>query len=267
MKVTQIRNATVLLEWGGVRLVVDPMLAPQGALPALKYFGGGRRNPVVDLPPNAAELLDGATHALITHCQRGHFDHLDRAGKRWLRERQLPVLCMPGDAEYLRSRGLEVQVLNAQGSTPWQGGTIDPVPCLHGRGWIGRLMAHGHGHVLRMPGEPSVYIAGDTVLTETVIDAVRRFQPDLSILPAGGAAMDLGSELIMDADEALRLAAVGKGMFLMNHLEALDHCPTRRADLLAEARRRGLGHRVLVPQDGEEIVVGSDAANALRAVA
>ena len=262
MKVIQIRNATVLLEWGAVRLLVDPMLAPQGALPALKYFGGGRRNPVVELPPNAGALLDGVTHALITHCQRGHFDHLDRAGKRWLRERQVPVLCMPGDANYLRERGLKVEVLN-EGRTRWQGGTIDTVPCLHGRGWIGRLMAHGHGYVLRMPGEPSVYIAGDTVLTDEVSDAVRRFEPELSIVPAGGAAMDLGGELIMDADQALRLATVGHGLFLMNHLEALDHCPTRRADLLAEARRRGLGHRVLVPQDGEETVLENAAASAL----
>lgn len=255
MKITQIRNATVLIEAAGLRLLVDPMLAPQGALPSLKYLGGARRrNPIVELPEGTDALLAGVTHVLITHCQRGHFDHLDRAGKRWLRERQLPVLCMPCDATHLRERGLNVQALNDGGPTPFVGGRITPVPCLHGRGWVGRLMAHGHGYVIELPGEPSVYVAGDTVLTDTVIAAVRTLDPAVSIVPAGGAAMDLGSELIMDADQALQLAAAGRGVFVMNHLEALDHCPTRRADLRAEARRRGLAERVRVPEDGETAV-------------
>jgi L-ascorbate metabolism protein UlaG (beta-lactamase superfamily) len=256
VKITQIRNATVLIEAAGHRVLVDPMLAPQGALPSLKYLGGERRrNPIVDLPFGSEALLAGATHALITHCQRGHFDHLDRLGKRWLRERQLPVLCMPHDAPYLSERGLAVQVLNADGPTDVLGGRITPVRCVHGRGWIGRLMAHGYGYVVDWPGEPSVYIAGDTVLTDDVLDTVRRLGGDsVSVLPAGGAAMDLGGELIMDADQALRAAAAGGGRFVMNHLEALDHCPTRRQELRAEACRRGLEGRVQVPEDGATLV-------------
>ena len=266
MKITQIRNATVLIEAAGHRVLVDPMLAPQGALPSLKYLGGQRRrNPLVELPEGADALLASATHALVTHCQKGHFDHLDRAGKRWLRERQLPVLCMPDDAAYLRQRGLNVQVLNGEGASAVLGGQVTPVPCLHGRGWIGRLMAHGHGYVIEWPGEPALYVAGDTVLTDEVLGTVRRLGPEsVSVLPAGGAAMDLGSELIMDADQALRAVAAGRGRFLLNHLEALDHCPTRRDELRAEACRRGLAGRVRVPADGESITfdVGGQLAAA-----
>jgi L-ascorbate metabolism protein UlaG (beta-lactamase superfamily) len=265
MKITQIRNATVLVEAAGHRVLVDPMLAPQGALPSLKYLGGQRRrNPLVDLPDGTDALLASATHALITHCQKGHFDHLDRAGKRWLRERQLPVLCMPDDAAYLRERGLNVQVLNVEGPTGVLGASILPVPCLHGRGWIGKLMAHGHGYVIEWPGEPALYLAGDTVLTDEVLGTVRRLGAEsVSVLPAGGAAMDLGSELIMDADQALRTVAAGRGRFVLNHLEALDHCPTRRADLGAEVRRRGLEGRVGVPEDGEALVFEAEATVAV----
>ena len=267
MKITQIRNATILIEAAGHRVLVDPMLAPRGALPALKYLGGERRrNPIVDLPIGSDALLASATHALITHCQKGHFDHLDRLGKRWLRARGIPVLCMPDDAPYLSERGLAVQALNADGPTDALGARITPVRCLHGRGWIGKLMAHGHGYVIDWPGEPSVYVAGDTVLTDEVLQTVRRLDSDaVTVLPAGGAAMDLGSELIMDADQALRTAAAGNGRFVMNHLEALDHCPTRRRDLLAEAGRRGLQARVLVPEDGATLVFARAArVSALR---
>ena len=95
MLITQLRNATVL--------------APRGSLPALRYLGTRRqRNPLVDLPAETDAALQRVTHALITHCQRGHFDHLDRAGKQFLREHRIPVFCMPHDAAYLAQRGLKV---------------------------------------------------------------------------------------------------------------------------------------------------------------
>jgi len=254
MKITQLRNATVIVSYAEHRVLVDPMLASQGALPSLKWLTGQRRrNPLVDLPAEAPALLDTVTHALITHCRKGHFDHLDRAGKRWLRERRIPVLCMPEDAAYLEARGLHVQVLEPRGPTPFGRGSITPIPCLHGEGWIGRLMVHGHGYFIQQPDEPSLYIAGDTVLTDDVIRCVTERRPDVSIVPAGGAVMDLGSELIMDAEQVLALAAHGQGLFIANHLEALDHCPTSRADLAAQARQRRLDTRLLIPRDGETL--------------
>lgn len=270
MKITQLRNATVLVDIGPHTLLVDPMLAPAGALPTLKWLTAGRRrNPLVELPPGTPEALGRVTHALITHCQRGHFDHLDRAGKRWLREHRVPVLCMPGDAEHLRARGLDARPLQAEGPSGVDGLRITPVPCLHGDGWVGRLMAHGHGYVIEHAGEPSLYIAGDTVLTDTVRRCVTGLRPDVCVVPAGGAAFDLGGEIIMDGTQALDLAELGAGVFVANHLEALDHCPTTRAGLRRAARERGLDHRVRVPEDGEVMVFSacspSQATNAAQA--
>lgn len=68
MKITQLRNATVVLEIGAYRILVDPMLAPKDALPPLKFLGQRQRNPLVDLPVVADALLESVTHCLITHC-------------------------------------------------------------------------------------------------------------------------------------------------------------------------------------------------------
>ena len=87
MKIQQLRNATIIVEFAQHRVLVDPMLAPQGALPPLRLFGARQRNPLVELPSGTRDELESVTHCLITHCQKGHFDHLDRAGTRWLRER------------------------------------------------------------------------------------------------------------------------------------------------------------------------------------
>ena len=139
MKITQIRNATVLLEFESNRksigLLVDPMLSRHGAMPAFKYFGGSvRRNPTVDLPYNASELLQRVTHGLITHCQRGHVDHLDRPGSRFLRDRNIPVFCMPRDSSYLAARGITIQPLSGEQTQPFFQGEITPIQCVHGRG-------------------------------------------------------------------------------------------------------------------------------------
>ena len=257
MLITQLRNATVLLEFQHagrpVGLLVDPMLAPRGSLPALRYLGTRRqRNPLVDLPTEADAALQRVTHALITHCQRGHFDHLDRAGKRFLRERQIPVFCMPHDAAYLAQRGLQVLPLVGEDRQPFAlGGQVTPVACTHGRGWVARFMEHGHGYLLELPGEPSVYLAGDTVLTPPVRDCLQRLQPDVAVLPAGGARFDLGTDILMDAAEVAQAAALTNGAVVVNHLEALDHCPTTRAQVRALAQHGGWAHRLWVPEDGE----------------
>jgi L-ascorbate metabolism protein UlaG (beta-lactamase superfamily) len=258
MHITHLRNATVLLEFESegraIGLLVDPMLAPRGTLPALRYLGTSphQRNPIVELPADAEAALERVTHALITHCQRGHFDHLDRAGKRFLRERQIPVFCMPRDAGYLAQRGLQVRPLGGEGRQPWAlGGHITPVACVHGHGWVGRLMEHGHGYLIELPGEPSVYLAGDTVLTATVQDCLQRLQPDVAVLPAGGAQFDMGGEILMDADDMAQAALLTPGELVVNHLEALDHCPTSRASVHKLARDGGWSHRLWVPEDGE----------------
>lgn len=260
MHITHLRNATVLLEFTGaqghpVGLLVDPMLAPRGSLPALRYLGVGRqRNPIVELPEGADAALQRVTHALITHCQRGHFDHLDRAGKRFLRERQIPVICMPRDADHLARRGLQVLPLSGPVRQPLPllaEGYITPIPCLHGRGWVGRWMEHGHGYLLELPGEPSVYLAGDTVLTPTVRDCLVRWQPDVAVLPAGGARFDLGAEILMDAADMAEAAQLTRGALVVNHLEALDHCPTPRASVRSLAQQGGWAARLWVPEDGE----------------
>lgn len=256
MQITHLRNATLLLEFPSLTLLIDPMLAPAGSLPTLKYLGQPRRrNPLVPLPPDSEALLARATHALITHCQRGHFDHLDRAGKRWLRERQLPVLCMPDDAAYLTQRGLCVQPLQGSGRQPFLGGLrgfITPIPCTHGHGLVGRLMAHGHGYLIEMPGEPSVYVAGDTVDCAALRDCLGRLRPDIAVLPAGGARFDLGGDIILSTADVAALAREYRGLQVVaNHLEALDHCPGRRATLRELSVTEGWQERLWVPEDGE----------------
>lgn len=255
MKITQLRNATAVIEVGPYRILVDPMLAPKGVLPPLKLLGQRERNPVVDLPPLTDAVLESVTHCLITHCQKGHFDHLDRAGKQWLRNRQIPVICTPHDADHLRQRGLNVHPLaeNHHEPQPFLGGRIRTVPCTHGRGVVGLLMEHGVGYFIEMPGEPSLYVSGDTILTHAVRHFILRHQPQIALVPAGGARFDIGQEIIMGVDDVIEFTRSFNGLTVANHLEALSHCPVQRVELGAAAARAGIGGRLCIPADGETL--------------
>jgi L-ascorbate metabolism protein UlaG (beta-lactamase superfamily) len=258
MKITQLRNATVVIELGPYRILVDPMLAPKDALPPLRFLGERQRNPIVALPDIADAILDTVTHCLITHCQKGHFDHLDRSAKQWLRTSRIPVICTPHDTEYLRQRGLNVAPLREGHEEEAQaqaflGGQIRTVPCTHGRGMVGVFMEHGVGYFIEMPGEPSLYLSGDTILTPAVRRFVETHQPDVCLVPAGGARFDVGHEIIMGTDDVIAFTQAAKGTVVANPLEALSHCPVKRTDLCRAAAEAGMKNRLRVPQDGETL--------------
>lgn len=258
MKIQQIRNATIILELDDKRILVDPMLAGKGTLPSLRLFSSRQRNPTVELPASAEQALDSVTHCLITHCQKGHFDHLDRAAIKWLVSRNIPVICTPHDAAYLARRKLNVQPLAEGHSDPvaFLGGRIRTVRCTHGGGLVGRMMEHGVGYLIEYPGEPSIYLAGDTVLTKTVREFVIQHQPQVSVIPAGGARFDVGGDIIMGLADVLEFATLSEGTVVANHLEAINHCPVTRQELRQAAIETGVAHRLLIPADGQRLAIG-----------
>jgi L-ascorbate metabolism protein UlaG (beta-lactamase superfamily) len=112
-------------------------------------------------------------------------------------------------------------------------------------------------YFIEMPGEPSLYLSGDTILTQEVLDFLAQHQPDVSVVPAGGARFDLGHEIIMGSGEVLQFARATPGSVVANHLEALSHCPVQRAALRDQVLEAGLAGRVVVPADGQELTYAS----------
>ncbi|WP_428268165.1 MBL fold metallo-hydrolase [Haliangium sp.] len=249
MKIHHLRNATALLHVGEHCLLIDPMLAEPDTLPGFKLFGRGRRaNPLVPLPPNAFTAMERATGVVVTH---EHPDHLDASGIEWIKARGLPVWTNGVDAPGLRSKGLDVHEL-CDGAL---GMRVELIPGRHGRGWLGWMMGPTVGYYLAHPGEPSVYITGDTVLTSAVMDAVTRLRPEVIIAPAGAANVGVGGDILFSVAELVTLAERAPRLVVLNHLEALDHCPTTRSGLGERMAAEGLAARVHIPEDGEETTI------------
>ena len=251
VKIQQIRNATVLIEANDYGLLVDPFFCRRAHLPPFRMLTfPWRLNPLVDLPTPPEEILKRTTHALITH---RHPDHLDRPALRALKRNRIPVLCSAPDAVPLRRRGLQVRSLQMQETVLLPGLAITPVAALHGPGIWGRLMGHVAGYLLRFEGHPSLYLAGDTILTPEVRMILEKERPEVSIIPAGGARFDVGPEIILGLESALEFARLSPGLVVANHMDALDHCRTTRLDLRRAVKERKMEEQVLIPEDGETL--------------
>jgi len=263
MRIHHLRNATMVIESGSCHILVDPMLSDIGRLPPFAYLRHKPlRNPTVPLPAVAERILRKVTHCLLTHSQKcgrkalQHTDHLDEAGAAFLRARRIPVVCPDQDAANLRKIGLRVAVaLPYWRSAALCGGAIAAVPAQHGRGWIYRLMANGAGFFLALPGEPTLYIAGDTVWTKAVQGVLQMLKPDVAVVAAGTAQLDVGGPILMPLEEVAAFVRNAPGRVIANHLEALNHCPTTRARLKRRLADEGLRDKTSIPDDGETLTI------------
>ena len=112
-------------------------------------------------------------------------------------------------------------------------------------------MANGAGYFVQLPNEPSIYISGDTVYTKDVERALSEFKPDIAVVAAGSASLDVGGPILMPLDEILSFVNAAPNKVIANHLEALNHCPTTRSALKDTLETEGLLSKTSIPNDGE----------------
>jgi L-ascorbate metabolism protein UlaG (beta-lactamase superfamily) len=234
------------------------MLSPAGTLDPVANAASSARIPLVELPMDRAELdavigrLDGV---LVTHVHR---DHWDAAAVARL-PKALPLLAQPADADRFRQDGYSA-VTPVGETTTWLGLAVARTGGRHGTGEIGERMGTVSGFVLRAPGEPTLYLAGDTIWCDEVERAIAAHRPDVIVVNAGAAQFLTGGPITMDAgDVAAVRAAAPRALVVAVHFEGVNHCLLTRDALRAELAGRGLGERVYLPADGETLHFGEAA--------
>jgi L-ascorbate metabolism protein UlaG (beta-lactamase superfamily) len=237
MKITLVRNATVILELAGRRILVDPMLDPAGARPPIENTANPVRNPTVELPLAAEKVVSGLDAVLVTH---RHKDHLDATAAELL-PRALPVFCQPEDEEALRVLGFDARLVET--SLDWDGLVLHRVPARHGFGAVAEALGPVSGFVI-----DELYLAGDTVWYEAVEETIERFRPRVAVVNAAGASFLEGGLIVMGVDDVREVVA-RVPVVVAVHLEALNHCHLTRAELAAAVPG------VVIPRDGETVEV------------
>jgi len=246
MKIRLVRHATLWLEYAGSRILVDPMFSDAGANPPIQNSGDERRNPLVPLPGPVNEWL-APDLVLVTHL---HGDHWDEAAAASL-PKTTPVFCQPGNDESIRASGFKA-VTAVANSVSFGGITVHRTGGRHGTGEIGARMGPVSGFVLQAPGEPTLYIAGDTIWCEEVRTALDTYRPDTAVVNAGGARFLTGDPITMDADDVVALAGYApQTRIVAVHMDTINHCHVTRDVLRARLAAEDLLEQVQIPEDGE----------------
>jgi L-ascorbate metabolism protein UlaG (beta-lactamase superfamily) len=248
VKLTLIRSATLRVGIAGQTLLVDPQLDPAGAREPVPNTPNPRRSPLRGLPEPAEAVVSGLDAVLVTHLHRDHFDDTARA----LLPRGVPVFCQPPDAERLHADGF-TDVRPVHGDATLGEVLIARTEGHHGTGEIGEAMAPVSGFVLAAPGEPTLYIAGDTILCDEVRAAVEEFKPAVIVVNASAARFDEGDPIVMDNDDVVALAReCPDAEIVAVHFETVSHSTETRADLRERLKQEGLAN-VSVPEDGSSV--------------
>ena len=250
MKIQHFRNATVVIETQDEVILVDPMLGPKGTMPPFTFFRfKPKKNPIVDLPENCKPILEKVTHCLITH---NHPDHLDKAAEKYLVEKKIPVTCSVLDEKTFRKKGLNVvQTLEYWNRVDFLGGKIEGIPARHGYGFVAKPAGNVMGFYIELPNESSIYLSSDTIYTDDVKKVLSEYKPEISIVAAGSAQFDIFKPLLMKVEDVLTFTKDAPGKVIANHLEAVNHCPTKRADLKKLFASNELQGKTWIPEDGE----------------
>ena len=224
-----VRHATLLLDTGLGRVLVDPMLCGARTMPPVENTPNPARNPLVELPVPAEEVVNGVDLCIVTHL---HGDHFDDAADALL-PRGLPILTQPESADALRARGF-TNVATSHDQVAMTRGR-------HGTGEIGAAMGPVSGWVI-----DGVYVAGDTIWCDEVATALAEHEPHTVVVNAGGARFLAGGPIVMDAGDVGRVREATDARVVVVHLEAINHCIEPRSAYRAVAG-------VVVPDDGETV--------------
>jgi L-ascorbate metabolism protein UlaG (beta-lactamase superfamily) len=207
------------------------MLRDAGTTPPIENTPRPRRNPLVDLPVPAQEVVAGIDLCVVTHL---HGDHFDERARELLRD-DLPILTMPEHTARLEEQGF-TRVISAHPG-------ISLTPGRHGTGAIGEAMGPVCGIVV-----DGVYVAGDTIWCEEVQAALELHRPRVVVVNAGGAHFIGSAPIVMTAADVRELRRATEAEVVVVHLEAINHCVESR-----EVYEQLEG--VLVPADGEKLEV------------
>lgn len=251
MKVHQIRNATIIVEYAGKKILVDPMLSDKGALPttyipAKKW--SFKRNPLHHLPISKTEIVKDLDFVFLSHL---HFDHWDAAAKDALPKGIKIFVQDQSDKLKIENSGFtNVEILTE--NSAFGEIKLSRTKAQHGKGFMLRLAGFVCGLVLKHPTEKTLYIVADTVWYEGVQEALEQHKPDIVVLNGGDNQFFFGGQLIMNKKDIYEVhKAIPNATIVVSHMEGVNHNTLTRKDLKEFLSVKRITDKVNVPNDGQ----------------
>ncbi|MFE3458072.1 MBL fold metallo-hydrolase [Nocardiopsis aegyptia] len=238
-----IGGPTVLIEYGGLRLLTDPTFDPPRDYPV----GAGFVLTKTVAPAASPDELGPIDAVLLSHDE--HPDNLDLSGRALLADVPL-TLTTHGGADRLggTARGLapgeDVELDRPGGGTV----TVTAVRAQHGPDGCEPVTGEVIGFVLTARDLPTVYVSGDNASLDVVRAIADRHGPvDTAVLFAGGArtARLDGALLTLDGARSAEAARIlGARRVVPAHAEGWKHFTEGLGELEAAFADAGLADRL-----------------------
>ncbi|GAA1383077.1 MBL fold metallo-hydrolase [Peribacillus frigoritolerans] len=249
MKIKQIRNATLVVEYAGKKFLIDPMLAEKGTYPPFPNSPRqDQNNPLVSLPTSIENIIQNIDAVIVTHL---HLDHFDEAAQKILPKEIKMFVQNEEDATEVGNVGFQnVEVL--QEDTVFEGIQLIKTKGEHGRGEILKLAGLVCGVVFRHPSEKTLYVAGDTVWYDAVQEVISTNKPEIIAVNGGDNQFFEGGSLIMGKEDIYEVyKAAPNAKIIVSHMEAVNHWNLSKKELKSFIDEKEISSTVLVPEDGE----------------
>lgn len=243
--VTYIGGPTVVLEYAGARILIDPTFDEPQAYPQ----AGLRKTAGPGVP---ASVVDPVDLVLLSH--HAHADNFDAAGRELAM--RTPVVLSTPEAE--SELGAPVVGLIAWQHYQLADVTVTALRGRHGPRLLRPLIGPVIGFRLDSPGEPSVFVSGDNSSLALIRDAVARLGgADIAILFAGAARVPpLPLALTLTSAKAAAAARIiGARHVVGAHVEDWAHFSESRADLEKAFADAGIGDVLLDTPRGERVAI------------
>lgn len=265
MKISQIRNATLRINFGGVEFLTDPWLVSKaegftfGRSPfAPEVVDSAQLDivmPMCELPIPVADVLSGVEAYVLTHLHPDHFDMAADGSAGAKLDKTVPLFVQNEDevAVMKRSGFKDVRMFTGDG-VAFRGVSLKRTFARHG---TKTPCGPASGVFFNSPAEKkSLWILGDTIWCEETAEAMSALKPDVVILNACAARLKTYGRLIMDeADVESVCRAAPNATVIASHMDTVAHAALTRKTLRAALERRSLADRVLMPDDGEEYLL------------
>lgn len=255
MKITQIRSATIIVDYNNTKFLIDPWLGPKDYMPGFDTAVNSQiRQPRVELPVSIEKIVD-VDCVIVTHI---HPDHWDEYAEKAIKKNIKIFVQYEFDKKYLTERGFNnIEILSERGSL-FNEIRLYKTGTQHGKREIFEPLCkqintayEAMGVVFESTNEKTLYIAGDTIYCDEVKEALDRFIPKVIVVNACGATMLNGERIIMNADDIKEiLNKAPHSTVIASHMDTVSHLTVTREDLKKYKKENNINN-LLIPDDGE----------------
>ena len=255
MKITQVRNATIIVEYDETKFLIDPWLGPKDYMEGFESALNSQiRQPRVELPFEIEKIVD-VDAVILTHF---HPDHFDEYAVNALNKDIKFFVQSQNDFEIIQSCGFKNLEIITQQGIDYKNIKLYKTNCQHGKREIIKPLCESIGMpydamgvVFKSNNEKTLYMAGDTIWCDEVSEAVENFNPEIIVINACAATVINGERLIMNIDDVKEvLQNAPNATVIASHMDAVSHLTVTRADL-KKFKIENKVNNLLIPDDGE----------------